>query len=385
MKRALSSLLLLSALGCPRAPVERPQGSPTSQVAAEPPAAKALAASGASWQPLKTVPYRGKQDDIFFLDAERGWYVNGGGFIYQTSDGGASWREQRHQPGTYFRAIGFLNEREGFAGNLGPDYFPGVSDATPLYRTRDGGESWEPVAALSAVPLKGVCAIDVLHSKFINAGVLEERKTIRAAGRVGGPAAMATSRDGGETWRTQDLSAQAGMILDVKFLDERVGFLCASSDADVSRSHARILKTTDGGESWRIVYESTRPFELAWKCSFPTREVGYASIQNYDQRPEVADRVVAKTVDGGEHWSEIPLVSDHKVNQFGIGFVDADTGWVGTIDGGWQTTDGGKSWTHVPMGRAVNKIRVIQTGAGSFVSYAIGVDVFKLDARPASR
>jgi hypothetical protein len=39
------------------------------------------------WQKLETVAYRGKQDDIFFLNADLGWYVNGGGKIYKTIDG----------------------------------------------------------------------------------------------------------------------------------------------------------------------------------------------------------------------------------------------------------------------------------------------------------
>lgn len=78
----------------------------------------------------------------------------------------------------------------------------------------------------------------MLRAKFINAGVLDERVTIRAAGRVGGPASMATSRDGGRTWTSEDLSAVAAMVLDVKFVDERTGFLCAGSDAAVERSHS---------------------------------------------------------------------------------------------------------------------------------------------------
>jgi hypothetical protein len=47
--------------------------------------------------------------------------------------------------------------------------------------------------------------------------------------------------------------------------------------------------------------------------------------------------------------------------------------------GGFQTLDGGKTWTHLEMGQAVNKIRVVPAKDG-FVAYAIGVELFKLDA-----
>jgi len=374
---ALSSVLACEPSRAPHV-ATRPVAPPPSDA---PWAAAALAQTGASWKQLSTVPYKGKQDDVFFVTSERGFYVNGAGYIYETADGGASWTERVHRPGTYFRAIGFVDERRGFAGNIGPDYFPGVTDAAPLYETSDGGATWSAVDRIAGPKVTGICAIDVLRSKFINAGVLDERVTIRAAGRVGGPASMATSRDGGRTWTSENLSAVAAMILDVKFVDERTGFLCAGSDTEVERSHARILKTKDGGATWRTVYESARPFELTWKCSFPTREVGYATVQSYDERPEIEARVVAKTSDGGEHWTEVPLVRDHAVQEYGVGFVDADTGWIGTRDGGWQTTDGGRTFTHVAMGRAVNKIRPLRTSDGGFVAYAIGSDLFKLDAR----
>lgn len=190
--------------------------------------------------------------------------------------------------------------------------------------------------------------------------------------------ALKTIRDGGKTWTTQDLSNVTSMILDVKFLDERVGFLSAASHYDIAQAHAQILKTTDGGTTWRVVYESSRGFETSWKISFPTVKTGYATIQSYDPNEKNEQRFVAKTSDGGEHWTEIPLVKDHAVREFGIGFLDDRTGWVGAINGGWFTSDGGQTWSHVSMGTAVNKIRIIPSGSGHVV-YAIGVDVRKFD------
>jgi hypothetical protein len=50
---------------------------------------------------------------------------------------------------------------------------------------------------------------------------------------------------------------------------------------------------------------------------------------------------------------------------------------------GFQTLDGGKHWTPIELGRAVNKIRVLKTPNG-FVACAIGVDVHKLEYPPAA-
>ena len=222
-----------------------------------------------AWQKLDTVAYRGKQDDISFIDANTGWYGNGAGKIYRTRDGGATWKEQLDRPGTFVRTIGMVDAKRGFMGNVGTDYYPGVTDTTPLYETRDGGVTWKKV------------------------------------------------------------------------------------------------------------YQSNRPFELTWKASFPTRDIGYVTIQSYNPDQAVSKRVVAKTTDGGNTWREIDLVDDFAVREFGIAFATENLGWVGTTTSGFQTTDGGATWTRVNMGRAVNKIRLIPSADG-LVGYAIGVDVHKL-------
>lgn len=335
---------------------------------------------GASWQKLTTEPYRGKQDDIHFLDARLGFYVNGAGKIFKTEDGGANWKLMLHQPGTYFRTIGMVDSLTGFAGNIGTEYFPGVTDTIPLYSTHDGGVTWAPVTAIGGPEVRGLCAIDVLHTHFVNAGQLAQRTLVHAAGRVGGPAFLMRSLDGGATWRSLDLNAHLAMITDVKFFDEMNGLVLGADDANLERSHAVIAATRDGGRTWRRVYRSSRPYELMWKVSFPTRDVGYATVQSYDPDTTVTQRVVAKTVDGGRTWREIALVSSFPVREFGVGFADANTGWVGATSGGFETRDGGRHWSRVDMGRAVNKIRIVPDG-GSYVGYAIGVEVYKYAPR----
>ena len=348
------------------------------------PAAQAryIVSADTKWQKLATEPYRGKQDDIHFIDANTGWYGNGLGKIFHTTDGGANWVEQFSRPGTFVRALGFVDVSRGFMGNVGTDYYPGATDTNPLYETRDGGVTWNavPAARMTGPQVKGLCAIDILKKQSIYQGMLQDRVIVHAGGRVGGPALLMRSLDGGETWRTLDLGKYAAAILDVKFFDENTGLVFAGSDTDVEKSNARIILTKDGGQSWTTVYQSMRPFELTWKASFPTRDVGYVTIQNYNPDKTVSKRFVVKTTDGGLTWKEIDLVDDHAVREFGVGFIDANTGWVGTSTSGFQTTDGGKNWTRVEMGRAVNKIRLLPAADG-FVAYAIGVDVHKLVGR----
>lgn len=331
-----------------------------------------------AWKKLETEAYRGKQDDIYFVNERLGWYVNGSGKIFKTVDGGETWTMQLHKPGTFFRCIAFVDEMRGFAGNIGPGYFPNVSDNVPLYETSDGGTTWTAVTNIEGPPVVGLCAMQVLRDKFVNAGSLDTRIRILGVGRVGGPTAMLYSDDLGKSWQQVDIHDKAAMAFDVHFFNRNEGIIAAATNADPAQSNALILSTNDGGKTWTNAWQSTGSFELTWKIAFPTREVGYVTIQSYNPDPTVKDRFVAKTTDGGKTWAEMPLVSDPKVREFGVGFIDARTGWVGAVPNGFHTTDGGATWKAVEMGNAVNKIRILETDSG-FVGFAIGMNVHRLD------
>lgn len=333
-------------------------------------------AQEAVWTKLNTEPYPGKQDDISFINESQGWYINGFGAIYRTKDAGQTWEKQWEQKGSFIRTIAFLDENIGFVGTVGTDYFPNVTDTIPLYGTTDGGQTWNPVA-YSGPYVKGLCAMDIVREQYINHGQIDYKTHIFAVGRVGSPANLLVSHDAGLTWTSQSMNSDAKMLFDIRMFDKNTGIACAATDADITKSNALILRTEDGGKTWMKVYQSNRPFETTWKVSFPTTEVGYVTIQSYNPDPEIKQQRIAKTTDGGKTWKEMNLVEDPGAREFGIGFLDEDHGFVGTVNSGYETKDGGLTWTPVELGRACNKIR-IYPGKQKPYGFAIGVDVMKL-------
>ena len=328
------------------------------------------------WKKLNTERYPGKQDDITFINENEGWYVNGYGSIYHTKNSGETWEKQLEKKGTFFRCIAFVDSLRGFAGTVGTDYFPDVTDTIPLYGTIDGGKTWNPVSYAGPY-VKGLCAMDIVKEQYINHGKSDYKIHIYGVGRVGSPANMMVSHDGGLNWTSNSMNKDCKMLFDIKMFDKNNGIVCAASDEDMEKSNALILKTSDDGKTWKKVYQSNRPFEGTWKAFFPTEKIGYVTIQSYNPDPNVKQQRIAKTTDGGNTWQEINLVEDANAREFGIGFIDENHGFVGTMDTGYETKDGGTTWSKVNLGMACNKIRIYKDANGKIYGYAIGVDVLK--------
>jgi photosystem II stability/assembly factor-like uncharacterized protein len=320
-----------------------------------------------AWNQLSQAPNNGgKQDGIFFITKDIGWVVNGSGKIFKTIDGGANWLQQKNAPGTYFRSVAFINEQIGFAGNVGTNYFPGVTDTNPLYKTIDGGNSWAPVTAnITGIIPNGICAIQAVNANIVY-----------AAGRVGGNQVIIKSTDGGNNWVGTSVATKCKMILDIYFETPEIGFIFAGTNTNVAASKARILRTVDGGITWNIVYTSTRNYEIIWKASFPTATTGFASIQSYDTVS--SQRYIVKTSDGGLTWTELPL-DNSGVREFGIGFINENVGWVGAETDGYETQDGGLTWNLAEIGSYTNKFSIVNNSDGTKTCYGVGLNVFKLD------
>lgn len=330
-----------------------------------------------TWQKLDTEKYKGKQDDIYFINETEGWYVNGSGKIYHTTNAGKNWEKQIEKKGTFFRCIAFIDQSVGFVGTVGTEYFPNVTDTIPLYKTINGGKNWEPVK-YNGKYVKGLCAIDIVKEKYINHGQVDYKNHIFAVGRVGSPANMMISHDNGQTFQSYDMSKYCQMLFDIKMFNKDEGYACAASSNNLDNTHAQILRTKDGGKTWKIVYTSDRISETSWKICFPTKKIGYATIQSYNLDTKVNEQHIIKTTNGGKKWKELLLCKDFDARPFGIGFINANIGFVGTKNSGYETNDGGKTWSKIDLGSACNKIRIQRDENDNIYGYAIGVSVMKL-------
>ncbi|HUF11258.1 MAG TPA: YCF48-related protein [Rhodothermales bacterium] len=310
------------------------------------------------WQTLPNAPVTSRHNDVYFVTPDLGWIVNGAGEIHRTRDGGASWELQFSQGNAHFRSVGFVDSMNGWAGNVGLGEF-GTTDPVVLRQTRDGGETWQPVAGFQGPNPVGICGMDVVNDSVVV-----------AVGRVRGPAVFVRTTDRGETWTSRDMSSLAAGLIDVHFFSPDTGFAVGLTNSNHSQSSGVILFTSDGGQTWEKRFTSTRTGEWFWKMSFPSRRVGYVSLQRNNETPIF----FVKTTDAGETWDERIFSGVYYFVQ-GIGFIDENVGWIGGNSSfpTYETRDGGVTWDPAGFGTRMNRVRFL----GDTLAYAVGSTVYK--------
>jgi photosystem II stability/assembly factor-like uncharacterized protein len=286
-----------------------------------------------AWTLVHERPSSVKYEDFAFPNSKDGWLVSADGVILHTADSGVTWEVQATGKGR-LRSVDFLDPQRGFAGTV-----IGV-----LYGTTDGGVTWTDITK------------DLPHAPGGFCGMTHVGEQVHMVGRYyGGVTDYFFSPDGGKTWRWSDLGERAQALVDVSFVSNSVGFIGGMArTGPPGAGPALILKTTDGGKSWRQVFAHDGGRGYAWKVFPISARLIYASLQSQDG----IYRIV-KSTDGGDTWAVMTVATGQpqRPGVQGIGFLDENTGWVGGFfQGMYATTDGGHTWTQVTlMDRTINR------------------------------
>ena len=146
---------------------------------------------GASWREQRS----GTDAQLFHLSfqGDRGWVVGTGGVILHTNDAGRNWYPQRSGSTDDLNRVYLINDKVGLI----------TGDNGLLLRTENGGATWERVSLNVREPLFGMSFID--------------KKTGWVVGYSG---RIIRTYDGGRNWVEQD-SATTGDLFSVSFYKNR--------------------------------------------------------------------------------------------------------------------------------------------------------------------
>jgi len=299
-----------------------------------------------------------RYDDIWFVSPQVGWCVNSAGQIMHTEDAGATWTTQHTvAAGTYLRCMSFTSPSDGWVGSI-------TQPGGRLWKTVDG-KTWTDVSA-NLPPLPGAIC-----------GISSPTKGVVFASGTQYPsreAAVMHTADGGQTWTSISMAAHANLLIDAYFIDNLRGWIVGGKGGTSYDSLTPVVMfTSDGGQTWEDkLQDSGIHFptgEWGWKIQFLSPRIGFVSLEN------LTAAAILKTTDGGQSWKRIPIGGNVRLQA--VGFVNEQVGWVG----GWGphelgttsgTTDGGSTWfdTNDQVGHYINRFRFTKTEP--IVGYASG-------------
>jgi photosystem II stability/assembly factor-like uncharacterized protein len=225
-----------------------------------------------------------------------------------------------------------------------------------VWKTVNAGTTWTPIFEDQTSYSVGCLAIDPSDHETIWVGTGEN-----VSGRhVGFGDGLYRSTDGGATWEPKGLEAseRIGSII-VHPDDSNVLWVAAQGPLWTSGGERGVYKTTDGGATWTCTL-SAGPYTGAGEVILDPQNPDVLYATTHQRHRTVAalmnggpESGIHKSTDGGVTWTKLTggLPTKH-VGKIGLAISHFDSSVVyATIEEGqrkggfWRSADGGASWT----------------------------------------
>ncbi len=284
----------------------------------------------------------------------------------QSASGGPVEAEDRRDPAHFqdlsYRTIGpyrggRVTAVEGLPGTVDTYYMGTVGGG--VWRTDDAGEQWTNISD-GAFRVGSIGAVEAAPSDPDVLYVGTGSACIR--GNVSTGRGVYRSTDGGETWDLMGLE-EAGQIGAVRVHPDdpdRI-YVAALGHPFGPNEERGVFRSTDGGENWEkvlFISDSTGVVDLAMNPENP-REI-YAAAWRAERKPwtlvdGAREGGVYRSTDGGDSWEKLGGgLPTGLVGRIGLAVSPADPDRVWALvtakdpEGGlYRSDDGGDHWTRV--------------------------------------
>jgi photosystem II stability/assembly factor-like uncharacterized protein len=284
--------------------------------------------AGKSWlRHRKPFPLNSRIQALAVLPGEpHGLLAAGDTGVFRSRDGGASWSRMGAAgdlPTVWSLAVDPSDPQTVFAGTR----------PTAIYRSRDGGASWKRLDVGAATE----CSIG---TAFVTRVLVDRDRTVWAGVEIDG---VFRSEDGGDTWTK--------VVNGLYDLDVHDMALAPSNPPRVYTStNGELFWSDDRGETWTPIGVKTRwPLPYARGIAVKPDEP-HVLFAGCGQTTTGDTGGVLRSNDGGQSWRSLPLPSRPNATMWGLATHPADAARIvafslfGEV---YVSEDAGESWRKI--------------------------------------
>lgn len=277
-------------------------------------------------------------DKVIWVGTGETWTRNSvsvGDGLYRSTDGGVNWKKIGFEKSERISSIEIdpKNSDVVYVGVLGALW--GDSEERGVYKTTDGGKTWEKLLFIDQSTGCGDLVMDPNDPNTLYASMWEFRRTAWSFSSGGEKSALYKSSDAGKTWNKIHNGFPAGKLgriaIAVAPSDSKILYSVLETEKDSERG---LYRSDDGGKSWKHLNSDfglvVRPF--------------YFSRITIDPRdPDVvvkAGLYGSISRDGGKTFKGMGAMHSD-IHDIAFDIKDSDRMYVATDGGVYRSWDGG--------------------------------------------
>ncbi len=266
----------------------------------------------------------------------RGVMTSSGDGVYKSVDGGDTWEHMGLTQTMHISQIRIhpLNPEIVYVSAQGSPY--GETKDRGVYRSVDGGKSWEKILYVDGISGANDLAMDYTNPRVLYASFWDHQRLpwfVRSGGEGSG---IWKTVDGGDTWK----KVENGLP---KSLMGKIGVTVSRANpklvyAIIESVDGGLYKSEDGGESWRLINDERVLRARSWYYMHIYADPSDENVVYVLNAP------MMKSIDGGKTFVNIPV--PHGDNHYlWINPGNSDI-MINSNDGGSNISfNGGESWS----------------------------------------